>query len=252
MNPLEMANNQYAAMNKQAGMLSSISGWAKGINDVTGAGKSTTGLIGDTADLIGRGVNYVKRLTPGRAAAQQALRNPIVGNLHNLANDLSSVGLDVREASQLSSIHQSMNRPNLGQTILHSVMAVPLAAGALGLGSLAASKLDELRRISGIQDPISEYAIRKGLSNAAKNDPELLHMSADLLHERASALYKVSPSLFEPENREVLKNLLLRVKDMGGPDPSVLTEVGNYEKAVQNHGQKYTNYLDIGNTMLGN
>lgn len=89
------------------------------------------------------------------------------------------------------------------------------------------------------------------LHSAINGDPELESMNPDLLHERGTMLYKAAPTLFEPENREVLRNTLLRIKDMGGADANVLREVTDYEKAVGLHHQKYQQYADVGNTMLG-
>lgn len=175
----------------------------------------------------------------------------VAENLAHLGKQLGASGIKLDEAAQLANIYKSTHVPGVMHTLGRAALAVPVAAAVLGLGGYAVNKLSELKRISGFQDPISNYAVRVGVHRAVGSDPELNALDPALLHDRGAMLYSAAPTLFEPENKEVLRNTLLRLKDMGGADANVLKEVSDYEKTVGAHHQKYQQYADIGNNMLG-
>jgi hypothetical protein len=215
------------------GLLEHLSSMAGPVGDVVRGARS----IGEGAGLVKDLAGKIYDMTPaGKAKIRQAMGDPRVGPLADLASNLSRVGIDPSDASSLMNIHKNMGRPAMSDVLTGAgkmAIGVPLAALTLGMGSMAMKKLDEFRRVSGVQDPMTRYAVQVGLKRAMSMSPELQHMDPKLLEERAYMIHQVSPFLFEPQNREALAKVLENLRQFQGADPATLRELSDLERQVR-------------------
>lgn len=176
---------------------------------------------------------------------EKALQNPIVSKIHELHAHLGAIGLKPADAKTLLELTEK--KPSL----LHKAVVLPMVgAGSIALGGIAARKISDLMNLANFDDPIASAAARAGVTRASQDDPELQSMDPKILHARGRMLYHAAPHLFQPQNREALKNTLLRLKDMGGADPSVLKDIGEYEKVMKGNRKPDDSY-DTGSSIFG-
>lgn len=146
----------------------------------------------------------------------------------------NEAGLKVSEDSILRMISTAEStgvKANIGRTAAMAA-AIPIGAGLVAAGGGAVKRVKDVRRLSGVRDPFSEHLINKTLRKL-EADPDLSTVPKTVLRDRTRALYDVADHLFEPENYEALKNLMIQVKNLGGLHPTILREAAETNQAVK-------------------
>lgn len=139
------------------------------------------------------------------------------------------------------------------RNMLMGAAALPMGAALLGVSAAGIQKAEELAKHMGLRNPLDQMIIDRALKKVLGRSPEIKSMDQEKIKERCRMLYSSSPILFEPENTEVLENILLNMRSFNGADYKLLKEISQTDSEVRkqrNMGATAKDLANIGNLMI--
>lgn len=134
-----------------------------------------------------------------------------------------------------------------GKKLALTAAAMPIGAAFINMSNSSIQKATELGKYLGLRNPLDKHIIDAALNKVYKRNPEIAGMDRKKVEERAIMLYNSSPVLLEPENTEILENLLLNMRSFNGADYKLLKDVTSVDKEVRSQRQMGATAKDLAN-----